>query len=374
MIWKISSTDKSKIRLLTIALVINYCASLYWTLSNQLVGKFIAVATLLCSLLHACLYVYFNRRKKTIIYWGLLYIIIFIVYRYCRRREVLDLYTYVSYYGTIEYRILNKRVKYVTEIFVGAVVLLNVVHLLPSAPLFYRDGLLRYTFGFNHPNAGGYYLYIIASTIFAEAYNNVKIKDIFQVIIFGFLSYYIFNCRTSTIAIIIIMAVMLIKAIKMSFLTNFMRMKLCKNFWGVIPILIVVVLLYISKHYQDYQYLNRLLSARVENNALYLKQYTIKLWGNANVPTWLLAEDNWGMRYLDSGYMQCLLSLGLFNFVVYLSLLITTIKRNVKYKSAHIVILLEIIALMLIVESAPLRWYFSIPILYRTCYSKHTNR
>lgn len=128
--------------------------------------------------------------------------------------------------------------------------------------------------------------------------------------------------------------------------------------------ILVTILLYVSQNYQKFNNLNILLSSRIENNFIYLQNYKISLFGNPNIPTWISGNDNLGFRYLDSGYLQSLLSLGIINSLFYFSLLYKSIKNNLKYKNVAVVICNIIIILLLIVEASPLRWYFAITILY----------
>lgn len=360
----ITNTNEFKMKLLTLSLLLNYCGSWYLYLSNQVFEGIISKGTLFLSIFHAVLYVYFNRKRKKNLYWIVVYVLLFYIYRYCERREILDLFTYVSFYSSVDFQLINSKVKKVTTYFFVGTILLNIMHILPTAPSFFRGNMSRFTLGFNHPNAGGYFSLIIASCIFVQNYEKPRFQHILALFVLGLESYFIFNCRTAVFSIIGILVVMIIKLTGIDFFKNLLKKRIVRIFLMSSVFMLVMGLLYISENYQEYSGLNLLLSSRIENNFMYLQQYQVSLFGNPNVPAWILADDNWGLRYLDSGYLQSLLSLGAINSITYLLLLYKSMKNNLRRKDIAVVIWDLIIMLLLIVEASPLRWYFAIPILY----------
>lgn len=360
----IANTSNFKLKLLTISLLFNYCGSWYLYLSNHMFEGFIAKTTLLLSISHAILYIYFNRRNKKILYWIPFYILLFYLYRYCKRREILDLFTYASFYSNIDYKMINNKVKKITVFFFLGTIVLNILNILPTAPLFFRGNMPRLTLGFNHPNAGGYFSLIIANCIFIQNYRKPYFKNIVVMFLLGLESFFIFNCRTAVFSILIITLIMIIKMLNIDFFNILFKRKIIKSLLMYSIFILVTILLYVSQNYQKFNNLNILLSSRIENNFIYLQNYKISLFGNPNIPTWISGNDNLGFRYLDSGYLQSLLSLGIINSLFYFSLLYKSIKNNLKYKNVAVVICNIIIILLLIVEASPLRWYFAITILY----------
>ncbi|MGO5306769.1 hypothetical protein ACTQ1L_07495 [Agathobacter sp. LCP21S3_B2] len=364
MKFKISNTSEFKLKLLTITLLVNFCASWYLNLSNQLFEQIIAISTLFLSVFHAILYIIFNKNRKQTFYWLMIYVLLFFLYRYCKRREVLDLFTYVSFYSNVDFRLINKKIKTVTVFFFIGTILLNAVHILPTAPAFYRGSESRLTLGFNHPNSGGFFSLIIAGCLFVQDYEKRRLNKLLVMILLGLETYFIFNCRTAFFSIIAIIIIMIVKIIGLDFFKKLFKKKIIQIFIVSLFLVLVVGLVYLSDNFNKYSELNTLLSSRLENNNLFLHKYNITLFGNPNVPTWILGNDNWGLRYLDSGYLQILLSFGIINTIIYILLLYKSLVINLKAKEVAVVIWDIIIMLTLIVEASPLRWYFAIPILY----------
>ena len=355
-------------RLLTITLFVNYCGSLYLTISNDIVGRVIAGLTLALSLVHAGLYVCFNRYQKKTIQWIIGYCIIFVAYRYCRRREILDLYTYVSFYSSEDSESINDTVLNTTIIFFVTTVFLCFAHIIPDAPLFLRGDTVRYTLGLNHPNAGGYYLYIIAGAYFFKSYRKPKGRGVLLLYALSVCSILIFNCRTSYIGILIIASVYALKKVRINSSECLLAMPGIRHMLSVAVVFFTFLTIGISMHYWDSVYLNHLFETRLENTYYFLQNYDIKLLGNAQVPEWHVV-DGWSKRYLDSGYIQCLLKMGILNFLIYALFFGSAVEKSIQQRQYATTYLLIIIALRLLVEASPLRWYFAIPLLY-TNYGK----
>lgn len=365
MEFKISNSTQSLKRLLFLTLIVNYCGSTYFAISNGIFGQAIAYMTLGLSLFHAFLYVYFYKKNKSIVIWIILYLILFFSYRICRRREVLDLFVYASFYGSLNYKEISKVYLKSTAMFFGTVVFLSLVHIIPTAPPFFRGEVYRYTLGFNHPNACGYYSLMIASSLLLIFYNVRKYWISLSLLFLLFITHFLFNNRSSTVCIFLIFLVYSVCYLNKNILNKFLKSRIIKILLILMIPLMVIVLVKISIHSNSFSTLNGLLSSRLENNYLYLKEYSIKFFGDPNVPTWIPVYDGWAVRYLDSGYMQSLLMLGAFNSFVYLSIYLKAILYCVRKKNTAAVVLLIIFSLILIVEASPLRWYFAIPLLFQ---------
>lgn len=367
---KISNTTKFKMNLLTITLIINYCGSLYFALSSNTFGGFLKYTTLALSAFHALLYVFFNRTKRKILLWIMVYFVLFLAYRVSKRREVLDLYTMVSFYSNVEISIMNNKFLKTTICFFVIVVLFSLLHIIPLSPAFYRGEIYRNTLGFNHPNAGGYYSFLIAASLFIKDFKRKRRLTLIWLIILAIVPYVIFNCRTALIAILVIIFAYLINLIGLNVIKQLLKIKFIKLLLVFLVVGLAISLFYVSENLTSFLWLNNILSARLENNYLYLQNYNVHILGNAGVPTWISVYDGWGVRYLDSGYMQGLLCLGLINSIMYLYIFSSAMESSVRLGNIEVVVLLTIIGLMLLVEASPLRWYFSMPLLFQVSQSK----
>lgn len=354
----------NKLHLLRFTLLIKYCSLWYLAISNSLFGNVLAKASLLLVIVHSILYVYLHKDDKKLFVWLILYGIISFAYLICKRREVLDLYVYISFYADIDKYQLNDEIYKTSLLFLIFTIVLSVFNILPVSTDFYRDELRRYTFGFCHPNTAGQYLTIIASSAFVKYYNSRNIKALFVLIISFLVTYFICRSRTSSIIILIIIITFIIKMFKIDILKKVIGFKYTKYIISILAIAIIVSLLYISYNYKSFSIINRLLSYRIENNYLFLKHYSINIFGNGNLPTWLVLSENGVARYLDSGYMQLLLGFGMFNTIGFLIFVLYAVFINIKQHNEEIVLLLILVLLSLVVEAAPLRWYFSFSLLY----------
>lgn len=97
----------------------------------------------------------------------------------------------------------------------------------------------------------------------------------------------------------------------------------------------------------------------------FLQEYQMRLFGNANVSVWIPVYDGLAVRYLDSGYIQSLLMLGV-NSIAYAVIFVKSMMWNIRQRRTDVVMLIIIISLLLVVEASLSRWYFAMPLLFRS--------
>lgn len=365
MSLKISNSSKCKMQILSIALIINYCSSLYLMSSSGLFNDIISNLSLLISLIIALLFVYFHRHNNKIYIWILIYAILFFAYRICKRREILDLFTMVSFFYGEKIEIINNKVLKTSCLFVAVVVLLNILHILPTSPEFFRGVINRYTLGFIHPNSIGHFAIIISECLFVRDYKKKSLKTTIKLLLLTIIPFLIANCRTALVVISAMTFLYIMNIIGFNLLKNIFKSKLVRILLPLLMIVLVYLLIYVSKNWSEFQELNVLFNSRIQNNFLFLQKYEIKFFGNLEVNGWISVYDNWGQVYLDSGYLQGILCLGVLNSLTYLYIFIRSLIDNLKNKSYEIVMILIIVSFMLIIEASPLRWYFSFVLLYQ---------
>ncbi len=345
--------------LLSIALMINLSASLYIA-SDTFVGQFVSCVSLCFTMLHVFLYATSKGKHKELLRWIVGLVVCFILYRLSRRREVFDLYVYTNFYGEKEDDWIAEVFCYTTLAFCGGVFALSLFGILPDAPLFYRGSVRRYTLGLIHPGAGGYLAYIISSALYVLSKRKTEYKTIFKLILLFLLDWVIFNNRATTICILIMICTCLIPYKKNKI--NYVTKKKSIYLIYLLPYFIMGILLLLSVRESDSQLLNRILSSRIENNYLFLNKYNIKLFGNAGSLTWIPGPNGWGERYLDSGYMQLMIYMGVLNTIIYFALWSKSTFNCIRDNEKKQVVLQVLLLLMLVVEASPMRWYFALPI------------
>lgn len=366
MTLKIKNSTSFKMLILSIALIINFCSSLYLMSSSSWFNDLISNLSLCISLFITFIYIYFNRKKKNIVIWILVYIVIFFAYRICKRREVLDLYIMTSYLYGEDYKKITRTIFNTSLGFVALVIILNILHILPTSPDFFRGDIIRFTFGFIHPNSIGHFAILIAECLFIIDYKKKSKETLIKLLLLTIVPFIIANCRSAFFINSLLTLLYLFDILGVNFIKNVFKNRFIRLMLPFTIVVVILVLLYVSENWNLFQDLNVLLNSRIKNNFLFLQLYGVKLFGNPNIDGWISVYDNWGKVYLDSGYLQLILCLGLVNTIIYVLQYFKAVLSNAKQKNYEIIVVLLIVSLMLVIETSPLRWYFSFVLLFIT--------
>lgn len=225
-----------------------------------------------------------------------------------------------------------------------------------------RNGLLRQSLGFHHPNALGYILAMIYADILIllddkkATIVKLSIGALFMLLILAA------DSRTSAIIIIILSVLELLKN-KLNFARKREQVLACFVPLLLLGISFVLTILY-ENHVEFAVNLNQTLSWRIELQSIYHANYSIPFLGEG-----LLSVVG---RTLDNSYFHMLYQFGIIGGITILALYTTSIKRAVSNNNKimpHILILLSTYALM---ETNPTRAMITPLILLGMTKEEHT--
>lgn len=201
----------------------------------------------------------------------------------------------------------------------------------------YRDGIIRYSWGFEHPNQ----LAIHIMTLYLTSlylYNKSRMKNF---IIFLITLIFINNVTGNRSCVVVISIAYILNEMKFIFELNFMR-KMSLN----LPILcgvtsIVFAVLDINK-YKLISYLNDLFNTRVYNCYKFLHEYGISILGQKIeiIGTKIASQLNITPKILDNAYMYILISFGIVVFIIFIVGYMILIKRIIIIKEYSILIII----------------------------------
>ena len=174
---------------------------------------------------------------------------------------------------------------------------------------FTRNGQIRYAFGFNQPNAFGFFVL----SLFLE-YVYVKKLKIMKVIVLFFIVMYFISLagsRGSQVTCIIFMILYTINWIKQEKLKTELNMKILSLISRWIFIILTILSIYVTVRYIKgdgfVRILDDILSGRFYLQSLFYESYDINLLGN-------------NINYfdtLDNAYIRAILNFGIIGWIVY---------------------------------------------------------
>lgn len=226
-----------------------------------------------------------------------------------------------------------------------------------------RDGRIRYTLGFSHPNALGSfslfwyleYLYLINST---------KKRRILKILIPFFIVNYVTNSlaysRTSFYLVMIITIIYILNFVKLNIKTKNVK-KLRLPLWVLLVVNLLTILCtfsYINNSSMAVK-LNETLSNRPKIQAMYYEKYGISILGN-NIQKEIGAS-------LDNAYFRLLINYGITGWLFFMFILYLNFYTGLNEKKYDYVIILVLLIIYGISE-----WYIIKPainlfLLYNFC-------
>lgn len=214
---------------------------------------------------------------------------------------------------------------------------------------FYRDGVSRITFGFHHPNALGFILAMIYVDIIILAFG--KYNKALLVMVGAVLLYLsnLADSRTSMIAIVAIITIMLTTSVKLDdSIKEYKKAK--KTFITISPLLFAIFSVIISNIYSgDNSFLasiNTLFSNRLSLQAYYFDNFPITLFGQKIIMT----------EYpLDNAYLSLLFKFGVFGFSLVMLMYILSIRKMLSEKNRLVFRILLLLMIYALMESSPMR-------------------
>ncbi len=217
---------------------------------------------------------------------------------------------------------------------ISIIILLAILYFLGLTDnnLVYREGILRNSFGFKHPNNLGLYLMMICLDYYYMHKNNSIIKPVLLSIIVCLLIYKFIDSRTTFIVIIGATILIIINKILKNRVVNNRIVKFVSKNLFLILLIVSIVFVYLYQRGINFTYtLNRLLTGRIYLNSLFLSQYPINFLGHD-----ILTNEK---LILDSSYFNILLKYGLICILFFYQVFNHTIKSAYKNKNYIMVII-----------------------------------
>ncbi|MCI8347218.1 MAG: hypothetical protein HFJ12_04650 [Bacilli bacterium] len=277
-----------------------------------------------------------NYKVKSLLLSLLLVALSLITCYYSKDKNMLKLVILILTFKDINFEDFIKKdltFKFILVLFVILCYFLNFTDNI----LVYREGILRNSFGFSHPNKLGLYLMMMCMDLFYIKRNkSLVFPNIFSFIICLFI-YLFVDSRTNLIVIFLCIVVIFInKFFKNKLIGNKMSEFLSKNLFIFLTILSFVISYKFSFHNHILAKLNHMLSNRLFLNHYFLNTYSLTLLGNDVVTTKYLI--------LDNSYINILLRFGIL-FLIFMYFNFYSIMKKLYREKNYILIIIFIILL-----------------------------
>lgn len=185
-----------------------------------------------------------------------------------------------------------------------------------------ETGLLRYSFGFYHPNLFSMYLVIMYFQYIYINRQNINLGKILIGVLITIIISVFADSKTACFILILFLSFILLKNISFKIVSNRLIYFLSKNGFLILTIIcIIITMLFISNNSMAYK-LNELFSSRIYIQSLYLQEYSINLLGN---------DINY-FNSLDNAYIKIILNFGLVGCFLYNYLYSKIIKMSYEKK------------------------------------------
>lgn len=225
----------------------------------------------------------------------------------------------------------------------------------------FRNGELRNSFGFYHPNIFGLYIMIL----FLEYIYLKKIKNIKLILITIILAFSInssTNSRSAVFGIIGATLLLCCDGITKKILSTKIISFILKNLYIILLILSVgLTLLYINNN-EIAIWINEVLSERLFLQAEFLEKYKVSFFGNAIDYT----------KTLDNGYIRYLLNYGIFATILFTVISYSNIKKSIDNKNIYMTTYMLIFLIYMMSEQSVFYIYFNVFLLYT--FADHHNK
>lgn len=194
---------------------------------------------------------------------------------------------------------------------------------------FYREGTVRYTLGFIHPNIAGFYMLLIGAEYI---YINKAKKHFFIIpIILCAIINFITDSRTSLLAmILIILGSCYVKFSKNKLGNNRIIRIIIKNLFLIITCFTIVVIVLFDKQNNFALFINNKFSNRLTYFSYFWNNYSANILGN-NLTSYYV---------LDNAYLQLILRYGLISYIFYYIMYKKRIDKAFKDTDYYLIIIM----------------------------------
>lgn len=204
----------------------------------------------------------------------------------------------------------------------------------------YREGAIRHSLGFGHPNTLGIYLFVIFIEYLYLRWKKLNSIDLVSTFIFAYIVNSITGSRTAVIMILVsgLMA-LIFKYI------NLYQHRILSGFFVAVPIIMSLISFMIIKYVTPgsslFFYINKMVSGRLTNYINAMNTYGISIIGQ---PTPLLSQSyqqmyNLSPFYLDNSYLVLGVRYGVIVLLLFLAILTVLIIHTIKLKNYAVLLL-----------------------------------
>lgn len=329
------------------------------------------VLLLLCIIQIVRIVYLLQKNKNKLLLWCFCAFLLFIGYRIAGDRTIFEAFIYGTGAIFVDYKKIIKTMKSTWIVGLMIVVLLSLMHLIPTSGGIRESGEVRMSLGFVHPNALGFILFIVGILIFIDFYENRK-QSLFVLFILTFVAYYIANSKTSTLLLIVLDIMMIARIFKKDIISKILSKKMVDNLLLIFVVLLLFFSFWLAASYTGSAFqlwLNNLLTNRIQYGAWYMSLYGISFLGR-NIPDFVLWYDNFTLIYLDNGYLLLLIKFGVFATFIYMMMIFQSSRKAIREKNIAMIVTIVLIAVSLFSEQSALRWCFCPILMYGSAMEK----
>lgn len=238
---------------------------------------------------------------------------------------------------------------------VSLVIILFFFKIIPEVTL-YRNGIVRHSMGFIHPNQLGLRVFqLIMCRLFLHR-NRFRMADIVISVLGVVFVYYVPNSQTSFGALIILFFLTIIYAFIRD--KDYIVMKTAGVILISTSILLNVICVVLSTRPLIHKFwveINQFISFRFSYCYRVYKIYGITFWGNDIAVTMSEREmrgmQNLGKLYLDNAYLSLILRFGILMFVLFSLMYYLTMYYFMQHNQLYIVIIMFVYSVYGIMET-----------------------
>ena len=185
--------------------------------------------------------------------------------------------------------------------------------------IFFRDGIMRYAFGFTQPNTFGD---IVASVIIEYIYINQNRMNIIKSICILSISLLVSHYSDSRTSLVISLIIILCCIFKDTLINKIIYKKpmkfIIENSWIIFTLITILFTILYQNNNSFGIWINDALSNRIKYIIRFLNNYNIKLFGNKLVFVYSLTARTTGLTYavLDNAYIRMILQYGISTYLI----------------------------------------------------------
>lgn len=262
---------------------------------------------------------------------------------------------------------------YVRIIFTIIVLLLYKLGLTNTLE-FYRDGVIRNTLGFIHPNTFSVMVYTIVMEYIFIYVSKFKLRTFLLLLLAFIFIDKVSDSRTGELSLIVFMIMVLLDNVSTK--TKKVAFKITK-YVPLIMILISFIMIYLYKNnVVQIQKLNLILSGRIHYGQAFLDTYGIKLFGQEVKMFELIYSsiNNLSSWVLDNSYLLLLIRYGLLCTIIFYKAIVDSIKviKN-EYSNSYLIYIVLTYLIMGAFETSLIKLQYN-PFILILGYIIYSNR